>query len=170
MIYEVRHVTRYRYEPPVAANRCTLRLLPRTIDGQDVLASGLEIKPRPTEMDERADVFGNRIVRMRIDAMHRELTIRSTAKVKVERKPPPAPARTSAWEDVASDAAASPSLGADSPAYGLYPSRLAGIYEPITAYARTSFPHSAPIYEAALDLNRRINVDFAYDKTATDVY
>jgi transglutaminase-like putative cysteine protease len=170
VIYEVRHVTRYRYEPPVAANRCMLRLLPRSMDGQDVLSGAVEVKPRPSEMEERADVFGNRVVRMRIDTAHRELVIRSTAKVRVERKAPPAPELTPAWEDVARDAAASLSLATDSPAYGLYPSRLVGVYEPITAYARVSFPHSAPLYEAALDLNRRINGDFAYDKTATDVW
>jgi transglutaminase-like putative cysteine protease len=167
VIYDVRHVTRYRYEAPVAANRCTLRLLPRSMDGQEVLSSGVEVKPRPSAIDERADIFGNRTLRMRIDTAHRELVIRSSARIAVARKPPPA--SSPAWECVTRDAAASMSLSPDSPAYGLYASRLIGIHEAITAYARASFRASAPILEAALDLNRRINADFTYDKKATAV-
>ena len=34
MIYEVRHVTTYRYESTVATSRCTLRLLPH-VNGSD---------------------------------------------------------------------------------------------------------------------------------------
>ncbi len=45
VIYEVRHLTRYRYEAPVAANTCTLRLLPRSIDGQTVIDSRIDVTP-----------------------------------------------------------------------------------------------------------------------------
>ena len=169
MIYDVRHVTRYRYEAPVAANRCTLRLLPRSTDGQNVLSSGVEVKPRPSAIDERADIFGNRTLRMRIDSAHRELVIRSMARVDVARDPPPPPASSPSWERVAREGAASTSIGPDSPVFGLYASRLVGIHEPITGYARASFAPSAPVLSAALDLNRRINADFVYDKKATAV-
>jgi len=169
VIYNVRHVTRYRYEAPVAANRCTLRLLPRSTEEQEVLSSGVEVKPRPSAIDERTDVFGNRTLRMRIDTAHRELVIRSSARVDVARKPPPPAASSTAWERVARDAAASMSLAPDSPAYGLYASRLVGVHEAITDYARLSFPASAPVLSAAFDLNRRINADFVYDRKATAV-
>jgi transglutaminase-like putative cysteine protease len=169
VIYDVRHVTRYRYEAPVAANRCTLRLLPRSTDGQKVLSSGVEVKPRPSAIDERADVFGNRTLRMRIDTAHRELVIRSTARVDVARKPQPPPASSPPWEGVAREAAASMSIAPDSPVYGLYASRLISVHEPITTYARRSFEPAAPVLSAALNLNRRINADFVYDKKATAV-
>ena len=64
MIYEVSHVTRYRYEARVAANTCTLRLLPRSIDGQSVMDSRIDVTPPPKEWNERGDIFGNRVVRM----------------------------------------------------------------------------------------------------------
>ena len=169
MIYDVRHLTRYRYEAPVAANTCTLRLLLRSIDGQSVGESRIDVTPRPHEWNERADIFGNRVVRMRIDAPHRELVIASRAEVDVHRPVPPAPGLTPGWETVAELATASASLAADSPAFALYASRVVGIFEAATQYARKSFAPRRPIYEAALELNARINADFAYDTKATGV-
>jgi transglutaminase-like putative cysteine protease len=167
--YDLRHLTRYRYERPVAANTCTLRLLLRSIDGQSVLDSRIDVAPPPAEWNERADIFGNRVVRMRIETPHRELVIKSTARVEVQRPAPPAPGLTPAWEAVARDAAAAASLAADSPAFALYPSRLVGIFEAATQYARQSFSPGRPIYEAAVELNTRIKADFAYDTKATGV-
>jgi transglutaminase-like putative cysteine protease len=169
VIYDVRHLTRYRYEAPVAANTCTLRLLLRSIDGQSVIDSAIDVAPTPNAWSERADIFGNRVARMRIEAPHRELVITSRARVEVQRAAPPAPGLTPAWETVARDATASASLAADSPAFALYNSRLVGIFEAATHYAHESFAARRPIYEAALELNARINADFAYDTKATGV-
>jgi len=47
VIYDIRHVTTYRYDDVVASARCTLRLLPRAQEGQEVLDSGLDVSPPP---------------------------------------------------------------------------------------------------------------------------
>ena len=39
MIYDIRHVTTYRYDAPVSSARCTLRLLPSDDEGQRVFDS-----------------------------------------------------------------------------------------------------------------------------------
>ena len=169
MIYDVRHLTRYRYGAPVAANTCTLRLLLRSSDGQSVMHSEIDVTPPPNQWSERVDIFGNRVARMRIEAPHRELIIKSTARVEVQRPAPPAPGLTPAWETVARDATASASLAADSPAFALYGSRLVKVFEGATRYARDSFSPHRPIYEAAIELNDRIKADFKYDSKATGV-
>ena len=169
MIYDVRHLTRYRYGAPVAANTCTLRLLLRSSDGQSVMHSEIDVTPSPNQWSERVDIFGNRVARMRIEAPHRELIIKSTARVEVQRPAPPAPGLTPAWETVARDATASASLAADSPAFALYGSRLVKVFEGATRYARDSFSPHRPIYEAAIELNDRIKADFKYDSKATGV-
>ena len=169
MIYDVRHLTRYRYGAPVAANTCTLRLLLPSSEGQFVARSEIDVAPTPDQWNERADIFGNRVVRMRIETPHRELIIRSSARVEVRRPAPPAPGLTPAWETVARDVTASASLGADSPAFALYGSRLVTVFEAATTYARESFPARRPIYEAAIELNARIKADFKYDSKATAV-
>jgi transglutaminase-like putative cysteine protease len=169
MIYDVRHLTRYRYEALVATNACVMRLTPRSMDGQETLESHVDIAPRPAGVGERIDIFGNHVVRMRIEAPHRELVIVSTAQVKVERPPRPAPALTPTWEKVVEDVASFDSLGEDSPALALYASRLVGLHDEVTDYARSSFPPGRPVFEAGLDLMRRINVDFTYDNEVTEV-
>ena len=169
MIYEIRHVTTYKYEGSVAASRCILRLLPRDDGGQTVIDSGLDVAPAPATRKERTDFFGNRVMDVEIKTPHRELRVAALGKIKVARPEPPAAALTPAWEKIRADALATRDLTAVSPAHGLYPSRLAPLYEPATAYARESFRAGRPIMEAADDLMRRIKRDFKYDPAATDV-
>ena len=169
MIYEITHLTRYRYGGPVAANACSLRLYPHDGDGQKVISAQLDVTPKPQDWGERVDPFENRVARMRIDTQHRELTIVARSRVKVERPAAPIAALTPPWEAIAALAAETGSLAATSPAFAIYPSRMIEIFEDATAYARKSFAAGRPIYEAALDLNKRIKADFAYDSKATEV-
>ena len=169
MIYDVSHLTRYRYEAPVAVNVCVLRLLPRDGDGQRVLEADVEVTPHPLTLVERTDAFANRALKLRIETPHRELRIHSRSRVVVERPSPPIAALTPTWEDVAALAASTASLDADSPAAAIYPSRLAPLFAAATDYARASFAPRRPIYEGAFELARRIKADFAYDSGATEV-
>ena len=89
MIYEVTHLTRYRYDALVASNACMLRLLPHADAEQKVTDARLEIDPVPAGIVERADFLGNRLHLMRVETPHRELSIRSRSRVSVERPPPP---------------------------------------------------------------------------------
>jgi transglutaminase-like putative cysteine protease len=170
VIYDVRHLTRYEYGAPVAVNTCALHLLLRSLDGQIVMRSEINVTPRPMRIEERLDMFGNRVTHMRIEAPHRELAIEAVSRVRVDRPPPPMPGVTPMWEGVAAQSAAAQSLGPDSPALTLYPSRLVDIFDDATAYARASFTPRRPIYEAAVELNCRMKADFVYDSKATDIH
>jgi transglutaminase-like putative cysteine protease len=167
--YDVTHLTRYRYAAPVAVNSCALRLLPRSEGGQHVLSAHIDVTPRPQFFAERVDSFDNRVTLMRIETPHRELTIVSRAHVVVEQPAPPIAALTPPWEEIAALAAATGSLAPDSPAFGLYPSRLVPLFEGARAYARESFRPSRPVYEAASELASRIKADFVYRAGSTEV-
>ncbi len=169
MIYDIRHVTTYSYAAPVSATRCALRLIPRGDGGQRVLRSAIELTPAPTRRRERLDFFGNRLVEAQIDTAHTKLRITLEARVAVRRRAAPAAALTPPWETVRANAAASKSLDAQSPAHFLFAGRLTPLLEPITAYARESFPPGRPILEAAFDLMRRVHADFDYDPKATQI-
>ncbi len=169
MIYDIRHVTTYRYDAPVSAARCTLRLLPADDDGQRVFDSGLEVAPQPASVIQRTDFFGTRIAHVTIASTHRELRITAMSRVEVERRPAPAGELTPSWEDVRQNAFASSALGTTAPAHFLYPSRLVPMHGPATAYARESFQLGRPIVEAAAELMTRIRNDFKYDPKATAV-
>jgi transglutaminase-like putative cysteine protease len=169
MIYDVTHLTRYEYGAPVVANDCVLRLRPREEPGQRVSEYKVEVRPTPRDFAEREDAFGNRVARMRIETSHRRMSIKSSFRVEVARPAPPIAALTPPWETAAALAVASESLGPDSPALALYPSRLVSLFPAATRYARESFAPGRPVYEAAAALSKRIKADFAYDSEATEV-
>lgn len=169
MIYDIRHVTTYRYQTPVAASRCTLRLLPCDEAGQRVFDSGLEVIPSPATISERIDFFGTRVINVTIETPHRELRITALSRVEVERRPPPAAALTPAWEEVRTEAFRSPALSLTAPAHFLFPSRLVPLYAPATSHARKCFTPGRPIVEAAAEFMKWIYDDFTYDPKATAV-
>ena len=169
MIYDLSHLTRYRYGAPVVVNDCLLRLRPRDELGQKVTNFRVEANPTPRDWSEREDAFANKVARLRIETPHTEMSIKSMSRVEVLRPAAPIPALTPPWEDIADEAAATESLKPDSPAFALYPSRRVSLFPAATAYARESFPPKRPIYEGALDMTKRIKADFAFDSKATEV-
>ena len=169
MIYDIRHVTTYRYDAAASSAACVLRLLPRDEPGQRVLDSGLDIAPAPAEARESRDAFGNRVTNVRIDAPHRELRVSALSRVALERASPPAAALTPAWEIVRAAARSARALDAASPALFLYPSRQAPLHAPITAWCAQSFAPGRPVLEACGELMGRIRRDFVYCAQATDV-
>ncbi|MBV8764928.1 MAG: transglutaminase family protein [Hyphomicrobiales bacterium] len=167
MIYDVRHITTYSYDAPVAFARCALRLLPRDDQHQRVLSARLEMKPLPISRNEREDFFGNRVVDVSLETAHRQLRVEARSRVEVRRDEPSLLRTSPAWEEVSRQAFAAHTLAPSSPAHFIYPSRLAPIMEPITLYARKSFRQGGAIIEAAADLMHRMRADFRYDPKAT---
>jgi transglutaminase-like putative cysteine protease len=167
VIYDITHVTRYTYGAIVEFTTGVLRLAPRSGDGQEVERFGVVTDPVSRPLTERLDPFGNRILSLRIEKPHRQLSITASSRVRVSRVP--APTRSPNWESVAADAIAIQSLDADCPAIALYPSRRIALFDEATAYAKESFSPDRPIFDAAIELTRRIRSDFAYDPGATEV-
>lgn len=169
MIYEVTHVTRYHYRATVPFTRNILRLTPVDRRGQTVLATSLVVDPKPAERAEARDFFGNALTRITVRQPHDVLEIRASSTVRVEPAPLPAPAATPLWTEIAARLPASPGLGPDDPVHALFASRHVPLSEEATRYAQRSFAPGRRILDGAIDLNRRIKADFAYDPAATDV-
>lgn len=167
MIYEITHVTRYVYDAVVEFTTGVLRLAPRSGDGQEIERFGIVTDPVSQPPTERLDPFGNRVLNLRIEKPHRQLSIVASSRVRVSRAP--APTRSPNWESVAAEAIAIKSLDADCPAIALYPSRSVALFDEATAYAQESFTRDRPIFDAALELTQRIRSDFVYDPAATEV-
>jgi len=74
MRFRVRHLTRYRYDAPVALGPHVLRLTPRAGTG---LTHDLRVSPEPWSRTDETDAHGNRITRVAFDGETRELTIDS---------------------------------------------------------------------------------------------
>jgi transglutaminase-like putative cysteine protease len=165
--YEITHLTRYTYGANVGLTTGVLRLAPRCGDGQNAEGFSIVTEPVSQFLTERLDPFGNRVMNLRIEKPHRQLAIRASSRVRVNRGLPPTQSPT--WEAVAAEAVASSQLDADCPAIALYPSRSVSLFDEATAYAKKSFTPQRPIFSAASDLTRRIRSDFVYDPEATEV-
>jgi len=167
VIYDIRHVTTYSYEHPVSFARCSLRLEPRSGDGQELVSHSVEIRPRPADRAARYDFFGTHTESVLIEAAHRHLRIDSRSRVKVARQALDRAAPSPTWETVRDTAFEATSLGPSSPIGYVFASPLVPVLAPVTAYASVSFPEGSGILAGAVDLMHRIRNQFKYDPKAT---
>jgi transglutaminase-like putative cysteine protease len=167
VIYDIRHVTTYAYESPVSFARCSLRLEPRTGDGQQLISHSVEIRPRPAERTVRRDFFGTHTESVLIETAHRNLRIDSRSRVSVSRQVLERTTPSPSWEDVRDVAFEATSLGPSSPIGYVFASSLVPVQAPVTAYAAASFPRGCGIVAGAVDLMHRIRTEFKYDPKAT---
>lgn len=167
MIYDIRHVTTYSYESPVSFARCSLRLEPRSGDGQQLVSHAVEIRPRPAERTVRRDFFGTHTESILIETAHRTLRIDSRSRVSVSRQSIARDVPSPPWEAIRDLAFEAASLGPDSPVGYVFASSLVPVQAPVTAYAAASFPAGGGIVAGAVDLMHRIRHDFRYDPKAT---
>jgi transglutaminase-like putative cysteine protease len=167
VIYDIRHVTTYSYESPVSFARCSLRLEPKSGDGQQLVSHGVDIRPRPADRTIRHDFFGTHTESVLIETAHRHLRIDSRSRVSVSRRAPARAAPSPGWESVRDVAFESTSLGPESPIGYVFASPLVPMQQPVTSYAAMSFPPGSGILAGAVDLMHRIRTEFKYDPKAT---
>jgi transglutaminase-like putative cysteine protease len=167
VIYDIRHVTTYAYESPVSFARCSLRLEPRSGDGQQLVSHSVDIKPRPSDRTVRRDFFGTHTESIVIEAAHRHLRIDSRSRVSVFRRTPGRTAPSPAWEIVRDVAFEATSLAPASPIGYVFASALVPVQQPVTAYASASFPPGMGVLVGAVDFMHRIRAEFKYDPKAT---
>jgi transglutaminase-like putative cysteine protease len=167
VIYDIRHVTTYAYESSVSFARCSLRLEPRTGDGQELVSHSVEIRPRPADRTSRRDFFGTLTENVVIETAHRHLRIDSRSRVSVSREAPGRTAPSPKWESVRDLAFEATSLGPSSPIGYVFASPLVPVLAPVTAFAAASFPPDIGVLVGAVDLMHRIRGGFKYDPKAT---
>jgi transglutaminase-like putative cysteine protease len=167
VIYDIRHVTAYAYESSVSFARCSLRLEPRSGEGQQLVSHAVEIRPRPAGRAVRHDFFGTHTESVLIETPHRNLRIDSRSRVSVSRRAPDRAAPSPAWEGVRDVAFEATSLGPSSPIGYVFASSLVPVQQPVTLYASRSFPPGCGILVGAVDLMHRIRTEFKYDPKAT---
>ncbi|MBI1176011.1 transglutaminase family protein [bacterium] len=169
LLYEISHFTSYDYFGSVSVSHHLLRLRPRRLPNQRVFSHEVVIEPQPAVVSEHADYFGNQTQFVTVEGAHSRLVIQSRSKVAVGPLFVPEPTETSPWESVRTacriDHAGS-GLEAHEFTYG---SPLAPLQDAYADYASVSFTRQRPLLEAVLDLTRRINKEFAFDPTATNV-
>ncbi len=170
MAYQVTHRTEYHYSSTVSSSFGEIVMLPRDLPSQECVRSRLTIDPRPHDLRERLDFFGNRITSFAVLTPHTRLSVTATSLVRVHgRRAAPGPAGAARWEQVRDDIRAGSEADALDACQFVLDSPLVTISQHLTEYAASSFPAGEPVLAAISDLSSRIHHDFDYKPGATQV-
>ena len=161
MRYRVSHVTTYHYGETVDLAAHLLHLTPRALPGQHVIASALEVEPRPARSIGAVDHFGNHATWLFLAEPHAAFRVSLAAEIEVAFAPPPAACATPPWEAVR-DAAARGGPQAWRAAEFAFGTAMAPADPAVGAYVARSFPPGRPILEALLELTMRVRDEFTF--------
>jgi len=99
MIFSVRHITTFQYEPAVRESTMEVRLQPRTDGEQRCLSFSLKIEPQANVMQYR-DFLGNTVHHFDIAAAHTQVKVTAESSVEVQLSPTPRAADCGDWADL----------------------------------------------------------------------
>ncbi|MEI6557221.1 MAG: transglutaminase family protein [Rhodospirillaceae bacterium] len=168
--YRARHRTRYDYGEEVPVSHHLLHLAARAHPRQRCRRSQLMVGPQPAVRADYSDYFGNPVTYVAVQEPHRWLDVASELEIDVRAPLAFDAGATPPWERLRHLARAL--AGADEATtigQFVFDSTLVRGSRDLLDYAAPSFSRSRPIGLALLDLNSRINEDFAFDATATTV-
>jgi len=168
---EIEHETHYRYASDVILAQHLAYLRPAQTSWQRLLSHALHISPPTENQTDEIDAFGNQRTFFTMTSPHRELLVQAHSKVqKKERYANFEPTLTPSWESVRAQMIYS----LEQPFYAASEFAWSSPYIPwlpeLKDYALLSFAHDAPIGVAAMDLCRRVFLDFVYSSGATEVH
>ena len=169
MNYRIVHQTAYRYSEPASLSQNELYLHPRETGTQRVAQSRLSIVPGPQYLHRRTDYFGNIAHVFMVEQPHEALDVTATSIVETTPSPPPAATRTPAWESVVRRLATRDHPAVLEACQFVFASPLITVNPGALAYAQPSFAPQTPVLAGAMDLMRRIYMEFTYDASATTV-
>jgi transglutaminase-like putative cysteine protease len=169
MMFDVSHRTHYVYEQPVIQSQHLIHMSPRPCLRQVVRHHSLIVDPAPALRQESIDAFGNPVVLLDIEVLHRELILLARSTITVDPPPDVDPSRTTPWNLLDLQILETGRrLDLDVLQYRCA-SRLTTPNLEIEDYAAKSFRSGRPLLDAAIELNQRIFDDFTFDPAATDI-
>jgi transglutaminase-like putative cysteine protease len=170
MKYTIQHKTAYAYLEPVSLCHNIARLVPRNTAEQTCTNTSIHISPKPDRINEYEDFFGNKVIYFSIEKEHRELTVQVTSEVERNvsaRKDGPLYKNIS-WDEADMAMGSGRNDILEIRQY-IFETPMTAWDEQILQYARDSFIPDRPVFEATLDLTRRIFSDFEYKPGHTTV-
>ncbi|MEM7236574.1 MAG: transglutaminase family protein, partial [Pseudomonadota bacterium] len=168
MIYDVTHVTAYRYQNVAVFSQHLMRLSPRALPGQRIHKTEFALSPEADSLIPEQDMFGNLGYVATVAKPHSAIEIKATSRVELSAPSSLIFDASTRWEDVRDLATGrgAPPVPVDIGPF-CFPSRMTRADDAIEDYARGSFEPGRPILAAAKELTQRIFVDFEYLPGAT---
>lgn len=166
--YDISLTISYIYESPAAASRTLLRMLPRTLPGQQLLYGVVTTDPAPSHRLDDVDFFGNVTTEVAHDMRLDEINFRFAGRVLrhpgvsgMDLSPPLA----ALGRDLASVASIAP----DSPQHFLGASPRLPHEPEIAAFARDQVTPDMSAVAAVEHIGRVLHAAFEFDPEATEV-
>lgn len=168
MIYHLRHCTTFEYSNPVTFVYNMLHLKPRSLPWQTIRHSKLTVLPEPVALSERIDFFGNTETYCSVQEKHETMQVLIESEIEVRLRPPRLAGGTP-WENTKL------LLQKDCSPAGLdafqfcFSSPGLPYLSAAREYMLPSCLPGRPVHEVAIDLMHRVNQEFTFDATATNV-
>jgi len=168
MKFSVKHSTKYTYNAFVSFCHNMATIKPRNSLGQTLVSYNLHVDPKPSEISERFDFFGNNITRFSIQQPHKELHV--IAESIIDRSY--GPIRDSFFSEACKKVTLSEALNLlkfpnnpetlEAKQYTLESIFIRNISKSIKDYALISFQPNRSVFEATHELMKRIYTDFDF--------
>lgn len=167
MHLHVEHITTYDYTPSVETAQHMVHLKPLDHARQHLLRHHLTVTPRPAQLTETRDVYGNTRAFFALQTMHAQLTVHAESEVNTTT--PPIAQSKLTWEQARERFRYHANAAYDGAAEFVFASPHVPRHADFLAYARPSFGTGVPLLLAARDLMARIHADFTYETDSTEV-
>ncbi|MBM4098040.1 MAG: transglutaminase family protein [Planctomycetes bacterium] len=167
--YRILHKTVHQYETQVASSHHSAMLQPRDTPYQECVDFRLLVRPRPSNIRQRVDPFGNHITQFSLQSAHARLEVLATSLVVVRPRINPSGKPTPPWEQVAASARIPAGPEALEAAQFAYPSTHVPVLRELEAFARESAKPGRPWLETLADLNDRVHRHVAFSPGETHV-
>jgi len=174
MIFNVKHITKYKYNAPVSYCHNIATLRPRESNGQELLDYHIKVTPNPAELSERIDFFGNYITRFSIQAEHQVLKVTTKSKIKRDYGRYHENFYSESCKKVTLNDALAALKSTDTEVleakqYILESIFIRNIDVTIRQYAELSFKGNRSVFDAAYELMQRIYTDFQFVSGFTSI-
>jgi transglutaminase-like putative cysteine protease len=163
MIYSIRHVTNFGYEPAIRESVTEVRVQPRSEARQRCLTFSLDSNPAANIMVYR-DFLGNTVHHFDIPGLHTQLKITAQALVDVSSTPAPQTAEVGSWQSLDALVAEGDYLDLLLPSHFAHPTELLRELGSELHLERRGNP-----LELLLELNQAVYQTFRYVPNSTQV-
>jgi transglutaminase-like putative cysteine protease len=169
MNFRIRHQTLYEYSEPTAVSYNEVRLCPRNLANQTLIAKQITVEPKPPDLIERIDYFGNPTCFFAIDQPHTVMTVLVESHVRIRNSHNPLELFQSlAWEAATAHFANAADPDTITASEFILDSTLIKVSPELKSYAMPSFTPKRPLMEAIYDLMQRIYHNFEFKPGFTD--
>ncbi len=170
IVLDVMHDTTYRYSSEVALAHHVAYLRPSEQPHQRLETFRIGVVPKPFVQRMSVDVFGNSRFYFSLDVPHPRLAVRAVSRVRLLPRYEDFDAHSALpWRDVVFRLAYRAGARYAPENEFSFSSPYIPRHRELGHYAASSFTADRSIAEGAIDLMRRIHLDFRYDSDSTEI-